>query len=318
MVGILGGSVMLGIDSLAPTLANVTPIENVILRNGDFDYLNAQQGLLNNLPTSIPLEWAGNTIMNTDFDSLNAGSISYAIENISKFTVERRRVDSPYQETTWTKLFEIPVDDIEDLNFTVYDFTNIHNATYIYRIVPYVIQGGQELEGTANESAEILSQFDGVFLCDRDSFVKLYAGVEYGSMNLTQITGVHPTLNNKYPIIVTNSNINYRTGNIDGVILNEDYGEFNYMTGTYNQLDRQKIVAARQNIESFLTNKKPKIIKDSNGNIWLVIFTDDVNFNFFNQWGMGLCDFSANWTEIGDATSENDLERTKLLGGVNS
>jgi hypothetical protein len=137
-------------------------------------------------------------------------------------------------------------------------------------------------------------------------------------MQTTQITGVHQTLGGKYPIIVANSNVKYHTGSVSGTILNQDYGQPNEDSSAIVGLDRVKIVKARQEVDEFLTNKKPKILKDDNGNMWLVIFVDDVNYAWFNEWGRGLGDISANWIEIGDATSGADLRRTHILGGVNN
>lgn len=71
-------------------------------------------------------------------------------------------------------------------------------------------------------------------------------------------------------------------------------------------------------IEKFLTNKSPKILKDWNGNIWLIMITDNVSVSFTNEWGMGIGTFSASWTEIGDVENQEDLENSGLisLGGV--
>jgi hypothetical protein len=84
------------------------------------------------------------------------------------------------------------------------------------------------------------------------------------------------------------------------------------------QLDRQEIAALREKIGDFLTNKSPKIIKDWNGDIFLVVFTGNVTFDFVNEWGMGLVTFSAEWTEVGKADNQDDLEYCGLIniGGV--
>ena len=84
------------------------------------------------------------------------------------------------------------------------------------------------------------------------------------------------------------------------------------------ELNRNDIVKLRKHIGEFLINKSPKIIKDWNGNIFLVMFTENINFSFTNDWGMGLVTFEANWTEIGQPDDQDDLEDCGLinLGGV--
>lgn len=320
MVGILGQSVLLGADAIVPMLNNVSPLQIVELRNGNFDYINITKNLLSDLPTSIPVEWSSNTIMNCTFDNLQAGNLEYLSDNINKILVKRKRTDEPYNESTWTTLFEIPVYDQSNLNFVVNDFTNVYGATYVYQLVPVIIQeqGGIqiEVEGLGQDSKEIESLFGGVFICDSETFVRLYAGVSYGDMQTTQITGIHQTLSGKYPIIVANSNVNYHSGSVSGTILNEDYEQISDDSSNRVGLDRIKIVKARKEVDKFLTNKKPKILKDDNGNIWLVIFVDNVNYSWYNEWGRGLGDISASWVEIGDATSGTDLYRTNILGGT--
>lgn len=319
MVGIAGQSVLLGIDSIVPTLNTIYPLQTLELRNGSFSYLNVTKNILNDMPTSIPVDWVSGTIMNCTFNTLQAGNLEYLSDNISKIIVKRKRVDAPYIDIDWTVLFEVPIEDQANLSFVVNDFTNIYGATYVYQLVPVIIQeqGGiqVEVEGLGQDSEEIESVFCGTFICDSETFVRLYAGVEYGNMQTTQITGIHQTLGGKYPIIVANSKASYRTGSIGGIILNEDYGVFNENTGEYGQLNRQRIVEARNKVEKFLINKKPKIIKDDNGNIWLVILTDNLDYQFFNEWGRGLGSMSVNWTEIGDPSVEADLKRTHILGG---
>ena len=320
MVGILGQSVLLGADAIVPMLNNVSPLQIVELRNGNFDYINITKNLLSDLPTSIPVEWSSNTIMNCTFDNLQAGNLEYLSDNINRILVKRKRTDEPYNESTWTTLFEIPVYDQSNLNFVVNDFTNVYGATYVYQLVPVIIQeqGGIqiEVEGLGQDSEEIESLFGGVFICDSETFVRLYAGVSYGDMQTTQITGIHQTLSGKYPIIVANSNVNYHSGSVSGTILNENYEQISDDSSNRVGLDRIKIVKARKEVDEFLTNKKPKILKDDNGNIWLVIFVDNVNYSWYNEWGRGLGDISASWVEIGDATSVTDLYRTNILGGT--
>ena len=259
MVGILGQSVLLGADAIVPMLNNVSPLQIVELRNGNFDYINITKNLLSDLPTSIPVEWSSNTIMNCTFDNLQAGNLEYLSDNINRILVKRKRTDEPYNESTWTTLFEIPVYDQSNLNFVVNDFTNVYGATYVYQLVPVIVQeqGGIqiEVEGLGQDSEEIESLFGGVFICDSETFVRLYAGVSYGDMQTTQITGIHQTLSGKYPIIVANSNVNYHSGSVSGTILNEDYEQISDDPSNRVGLDRIKIVKARKEVDEFLTNK---------------------------------------------------------------
>ena len=108
----------------------------------------------------------------------------------------------------------------------------------------------------------------------------------------------------------------------DGVNFITSQGEIlvalNSIPAAQNRWDRTAMVAAREAMEEFLTNKSPKILKDWNGNIWLVMFTSEIDLTFVNEWGMGIASFSATWTEVGNAEDQYDLQNSGLIniGGV--
>ena len=60
-----------------------------------------------------------------------------------------------------------------------------------------------------------------------------------------------------------------------------------------------------------------KPLKDWNGNMWLVMFIDNLDVSFDNSWGMGMATLTGHWVEVGNATDENDLYDMGLvtLGG---
>ena len=88
-----------------------------------------------------------------------------------------------------------------------------------------------------------------------------------------------------------------------------------YYNGNLSRID---MVNKRNELEQFLTNKRAKIIKDWNSNIWLVMIMDNIDCSFDNNYGMGIVTFNANWLEVGDPTNQEDLQVTGLVdvGGV--
>lgn len=239
-------------------------------------------------------------------------SSSYS-SNINRILVKRK--DAYDIAAKWLTLFSIPITQASDMNFTVIDFYNQYGKTYQYALVPVIIQEQSgvevEIEGGYTVSSNVLSTFDDVFIVDNTGSQKLKEGVGYNDVVTNQDVGVIPVIGNRYPVVVTNSKIQYHTGAIFGQILPSDY----YTT---HNLNRVKMAERRKIIEEFLTNKSPKILKDWNGNMWLVMFTDNVSVSFTNEWGMGMGTFSGTWTEIGDVNSQEDLENSGLisLGGV--
>ena len=234
-------------------------------------------------------------------------------QNITKILVKRKDVDDI--SNTWLTLYAKPILQASDMNFTFIDFFNVYGKTYQYALVPVLVQSQSgvivEIEGGYTVSDNVLSQFDYVFITDVTGSEKLKANVGYGNVNMSQNVGSILPIGAKYPVVVTNSHNAYHSGSISGYIVPDDF----YTNGN---LSRVAMVAKRDELEQFLVNKKPKIIKDWNGNIFLVMFTENVNFSFTNDWGMGLVTFEANWTEIGQPDDQDDLEDCGLinLGGV--
>ena len=135
---------------------------------------------------------------------------------------------------------------------------------------------------------------------------KFYNGVQYGSLERVQKIGVLEPFGSKYPVVVSNGMINYSKSSLKGTILNNDFENSHIIR-------RKEIVEKRETLLNFFTNKKAKILKDWNGNFWLMIIVDSPSVEFVNNYGMGISNISANWVEIGDPYNQQDLYNTGLL-----
>ena len=234
-------------------------------------------------------------------------------ENITNILVKRQDVDDV--SGGWLTLYSQPISQASDMDFTFIDFLNQYGKTYKYALVPLLTQTQSgvevEVEGGYTVSDEVQSVFDGVFIADSTGSQKCKANVGYGNVDMNQVVGSITPIGAKYPIIITNSQNQYHNGSISGTIVPDDY----YFNGNLSRID---MVKKRNELEQFLTNKRVKVIKDWNGNIWLVMIMDNVSCTFNNTYGMGIVDFSTNWTEVGDPTNQQDLQATGLInvGGV--
>ena len=239
-------------------------------------------------------------------------SSSYT-EDITKIIVKRKDVNDV--SGTWLSLYEKSITQASDMNFTFIDFLNVYGKKYQYALVPVLTQnqGGivVEIEGGYTVSQSIDSVFDGVFIADQTGIEKVKAGAGYGNIDMNQSVGSILPIGAKYPIVVTNSSNQYHNGSLSGRIVPNDY----YVNGN---LSRTDIVNKRNEIEQFLTNKRAKIIKDWNGNMWLVMIMDNISCSYDDNYGMGMISFSANWIEVGDPNNQEDLQATGLInvGGV--
>ena len=234
-------------------------------------------------------------------------------ESITNILVKRQDVVDV--SGAWLTLHSQPITQASDMDFTFIDFTNQYGKTYKYALVPLLTQTQSgvevEVEGGYTVSDEVQSIFDGVFIADSTGSQKCKANVGYGNVDMNQVVGSITPIGAKYPIVITNSQNQYHNGSISGTIVPDDY----YFNGNLSRID---MVNKRSELEQFLTNKRAKIIKDWNGNIWLVMIMDNVSCTFNNNYGMGIVNFSTSWVEVGDPTNQQDLQATGLInvGGV--
>lgn len=298
MIGLIGYNFCADGNALDPTPTDINNITYTKIQNGIFDHFNVSRDASFDYSSIIPTDWDVNTLMNADFaGNTSAGNVAQVASGVTSIRV-KRRIKGTF---SWITIREIPVAKPEDLSFVITDNLNAYNVEYEYAYVPVM----EDVEGSYIIES-ILSKFEGVFICDIDTVFKFYAGVEYDGNDAVQQVGVFQPFNRKYPIIVSNSIMQYQTGSIGGWVLPEDYEDTHVF-------DRSKIVKEKEVLLNFLMNKKPKIIKDMNGNNWLVYFTGNPTVTYDNNYAQGMLKVSAQWTEVGDPNDKTDLYENGLI-----
>lgn len=298
MIGFIGYNFCSDGNSTDPTPTNINNITNTRLQNGIFDHFNVTRNVAFDYSSIIPTDWDLDTIMNADFKgNASAGNVSQVAAGITAVRV-KRRVKGTFD---WITIKQISISKPEDLSFVVTDNLNAYNTEYEYAFVPVM----EDAEGSYIIES-ILSKFEGVFVCDVDTVFKFHAGVEYNNNTSNQQIGVFQPYNRKYPVVVSNSIMNYQTGAIGGWVLPDDFDD-------NRQLNRADITKEKEALLKFLLNKKPKIIKDMNGNSWLVYFTGNPTLSYDNNYGQGMVKVNAEWTEVGDPNDKTDLYENGLI-----
>ncbi len=298
MIGFIGYNFCSDGNSADPTPTNINNITNTRLQNGIFDHFNVTRNVVFDYSSIIPTDWDIDTIMNADFEgNASAGNVDQMAAGITSVRI-KRRVKGTFD---WIIIKQIPISKPEDLSFIITDNLNAYNTEYEYAFVPVMedIEGNYIIES-------ILSKFEGVFVCDVDTVFKFHAGIEYNNNTSNQQVGVFQPYNRKYPVVVSNSIMNYRTGSIGGWVLPNDFDD-------NRNPSRIAITKEKEVLLKFLLNKKPKIIKDMNGNSWLVYFTGNPSLSYDNNYGQGMVKVSAEWTEVGDPNDKTDLYENGLI-----
>lgn len=302
MFAMCGYDFLLDGNALNPTTVPINNYTNVKLTNGIFDHWNVTKDVTTPVSTNIPTEWELLTIMNANFegniraDNLG-GFIGVGIDGIK---IKRRKIN----DFDWVTLKYIPINTLEDFTFVFQDNLAQSGQEYEYAFVS--VAGG--IEGNYITDS-IGSEFDGVFICDAETVYKFYSDVTYGNTQRVQQIGVFEPYGRKYPVLVSNGLVNYSTGTLSGKIIPNEFFETRV-------LDKYAISKESKELVDFLTNKKAKIIKDWAGRIWLVVITDNPNISYIAKSQLNMLSASMNWTEIGDANSQEDLFSSGMVTEV--
>lgn len=298
MIGIVGYNFCSDGNSADPTPTDINDITYTKIQNGIFDQFNASKNVAFDYTSIKPTDWDTDTIMNADFKgNVSAGNVAQVASGVTSVRI-KRRIKGTFD---WITIREIPVADPEDMSFIITDNLAAYNTEYEYAFVPML----QDVEGSYIIES-VISKFQGVFICDVDSIFRLQVGVEYNNMTTNQQIGVFQPYNRKYPVVVSNSLMQYKSGSIGGWVLPENFDETRQATGS-------EVMKQKELLLNMLTNKKPKLIKDMNGNNWLVYFTGNPSATYDNNVGQSMVKVNAEWTEVGDSNDKTDLFENGLI-----
>lgn len=283
-----------------PTPTDFTNINNIRIENGIYDHMNITKDVDFDYTTELPGKWNLQTQFDADFNgTITAGNVDYILAQISSIKV-KRRVKGTFD---WMTLFTVPINKVSDVDFVRYDYIAKNNETYEYAIVPVI--GNTEGEYSINS---VKSEFYGIFITDNKSSYKFLEGASYSGNERSNQTGIFEPYGSKYPVVIKNGALSYDKGTLTGTVITFDANQ---------ELDREGTIERLKAIENFLTEPTGKILKDFNGNIWLVSITDNIPVTYYSEVGMGFAQVSFNWNEIGNATDSGDLYYNNLIEDIN-
>lgn len=283
-----------------PTPTDFANINNIRIENGIYDHMNITKDVDFDYTTELPGKWNLQTQFDADFNgTITAGNVDYILAQINSIKV-KRRVKGTFD---WITLFTVPISKVSDVDFVRYDYIAKNNETYEYAIVPVI--GNTEGEYSINS---IKSEFYGIFITDNKSSYKFLEGASYSGNERSNQTGIFEPYGSKYPVVIKNGALSYDKGTLTGTVITFDANQ---------ELDREGTIERLKAIENFLTEPTGKILKDFNGNIWLVSITDNIPVTYYSEVGMGFAQVSFNWNEIGSATDSGDLYYNNLIEDIN-
>lgn len=280
-------------EDIVGTPSTSTLMSNVTLSNSIVDKLYITRDNITEFQDDLP-EWDNKSVMSADYnDSTAAGNVDWMILSGVDNIKVKRRLSGTFDYVT---IFQQDVESSLDLSFAFKDYTVPSGYTFEYAIVPCV--GNNE---NSYYTSVIETCFRGVFVSDKDTTMKLYGNCLISSAQDNQAIGIVQPYNSRYPVIIRNTTINYRTITVQGDILGLKNDEYTFT------MNRHEIVEQKLEWEKFLTNGKPKVIKDWNGNIIIGGITTAPMFSYSQASQMGIPTISFGVTEQGQYDNQTDL-----------
>lgn len=209
----------------------------------------------------IPTTWSTATVLSCPFeDDLEAGSISGNEVQIDRIRFQKRLSD----ELEWSTVAEVEYVQGDHLLYEAIDKYVSNDFSYEYCMLPITAS----TPGDRVVSEQITVDFDGIFLSDSNYNYRLLYDLDRGAKQHNISSSTMQPLNSQYPIIQYGTS-DYVSFDVRSTIVSD--ATFTQNNGKAN-IKQEKLT--RQQLLSFLKNRKPKIFRCDNGDLYVVNVTD--------------------------------------------
>ena len=293
--------------SVPVTPTNVSNVNKVQIFDGTYDSLYATRDTTIPYSVNPTLTWDFDTIMFADFEdnTTMAGNLKVSIMAITHLIIKRKRTD----EFKWITIDakEIRHDPdmtkeelVAQMDMKGVDLTATIGYEYEYAAVP-VMNG---IESVYSTSKAVCDSKGIVILDDEEVWMTRYVENDIDTTAVVP-NSVVETMHSKYPTIVRNTDANYETIQLTASFVpgeeecdtdwDDERGNTEYSRRAYD----------------FLRNDKPKLLKATDGRIWLVYVSTPPADTYDKDQDMRKLQFTC--TEIGSVYSEADLWDAGLI-----
>lgn len=263
------------------------PVQTLILQNAIHDetYVSVDIIELDDFRGVIPDNWTFDTRLHAQYNGdLYGGNVSFTEAIVESVRIKKRTSkDSKFQT-----IYEKPINANEDFEIHLIDYYE-PTGDVEYAYVP-VISGGENKYITNT----VKSDFNNYFICEKDVSYALIMNAAF-DRTLNQQVGVVETWGRQRPVIVKNGNMKYYSGEIECIFIELKDCQYQFDTGW----------EYRNELNEFLSNGKPKILKDSNGDLYMVAVTSNITETTDKDTEIVTSKFSV--AECGDAYYTGDL-----------
>lgn len=287
---------------LSPTLCEAN--DSIELMNVQADIMAVVKDVDSELTTEIDDTWDFDKILVATFDNATqAGNIKWTLNTVAYIAVKRRI----YGTYKWITIKVKPVYTYKDLDISGVDITS-ESLKYEYALVPLM---SNQTEGEYYTAVVDVTNTD-LTLIDKTGIY--HTPITDGFCDTVD---VHPNsvlelLHNKYPTVVRNTIANYETINVTGCFVPVDDNNCSYHDAFNDdfEADRRRTLYSRE-VKNFLTNGHTKVLKNVDGQCWLVYVTTPPSDTADGYYNIRRLTFGC--TETGDLKNEADLYYAGLL-----
>lgn len=273
--------------SLVSSVASSSVVSTLTVKNSIFDEVYASVSIspITDFDGAIPSKWTFDTRLHVLFNGdLHGGNVKFSESIVESVRIKvRTKKDNKFKT-----IYEKPITCNDDFVIRIMDYYE-PKGVIEYAYVP-IISGGEN-DYILNS---VESDFDSYFLCEKGISYPMILDTQFNK-KLNQRIGVVETWGRKYPVVIRNGNLRYYTGDIECTFIDlkdciwkVDDG-WDYRNAVYE----------------FLTNGNPKVLKDFEGNIWMMAVTSAEIDETKDHWQHVTSRFSV--TECGDAYDVGDL-----------
>lgn len=274
---------------------NATPVnsgntEIAEISNAVFDeiYMDSNTDLA--YDTTIP-EWGYTTILDAKFqNNILAGNVDFTLDSISGMFIKKRKAG----DYKWTTIHYVPIQTQEDFDFYFNDIVVAAETTYEYAAVPIV----NNAEGTY-QTIFVDVCYDGCFIIDPTHGYQVIGELKRSNLTRKVPVNVIETVHSPFPFVHYYSESKYDQFTVSGWFVERD--KKTYM---FDSLNGWKY---REAVREFLSNRRTKIVKWYDGQIYMACVTSDPSESegAFNEH----VTTSIQFTQIGDVNNNADLYR---------
>lgn len=180
-----------------------------------------------------------------------------------------------------------------DTSLEVFDHFAGSGKNYQYRATAYDSNGNTLSE----KSTAVYSEFYNTYIGDSDNMFVLESNWNISDAKRVQSAAVYDTYSRKYPTVAYNARLNYASQTTSAILLTAET-----LKGDVDGYSQTEML---EGFNDFLTNGKPKFMKDFNGNIRVITVVDSVTNDFDPNIGNALATTSFSWVEIAGFDSDS-------------